>query len=54
MLWLHHSLSDEQFFRVLFLPPQAEAEIQEDAVTPGQKILLIDDLLATGGEKSAG
>ena len=31
--------------------PQAEAEIQEDAVAPGQKVLLIDDLLATGGEK---
>ncbi|XP_070833601.1 adenine phosphoribosyltransferase [Chaetodon trifascialis] len=28
---------------------KAEAEIQEDAVAPGQKILLIDDLLATGG-----
>lgn len=28
---------------------RAEAEIQDDAVTPGQKILLIDDLLATGG-----
>ncbi|XP_073338094.1 adenine phosphoribosyltransferase [Pagrus major] len=28
---------------------KAEVEIQEDAVTPGQKILLIDDLLATGG-----
>ncbi|XP_077437185.1 adenine phosphoribosyltransferase [Vanacampus margaritifer] len=28
---------------------QAEAEIQEDAVTPGQKVLLLDDLLATGG-----
>ncbi|KAL7830933.1 hypothetical protein SRHO_G00304350 [Serrasalmus rhombeus] len=27
----------------------AEAEIQEDAVEPGQKVLLIDDLLATGG-----
>ncbi|CAN9500178.1 unnamed protein product [Ophioblennius macclurei] len=27
----------------------AEAEIQEDAVAPGQKVLLIDDLLATGG-----
>ncbi|XP_077568064.1 anoctamin-10-like, partial [Stigmatopora nigra] len=26
----------------------AEAEIQEDAVTPGQKVVLIDDLLATG------
>ncbi|XP_066510198.1 adenine phosphoribosyltransferase-like [Hoplias malabaricus] len=28
---------------------KAEAEIQEDAVGPGQKIVLIDDLLATGG-----
>lgn len=28
---------------------KAEAEIQEDAVAPGQKVLLIDDLLATGG-----
>ncbi|XP_077455914.1 adenine phosphoribosyltransferase [Stigmatopora argus] len=28
---------------------KAEAEIQEDAVTPGQKVVLIDDLLATGG-----
>ncbi|XP_049592011.1 adenine phosphoribosyltransferase [Syngnathus scovelli] len=28
---------------------KAEAEIQEDAVTPGQKVLLVDDLLATGG-----
>ncbi|XP_053189279.1 adenine phosphoribosyltransferase [Scomber japonicus] len=27
----------------------AEVEIQEDAVSPGQKVLLIDDLLATGG-----
>lgn len=33
----------------LFL--QAEAEIQEDAVAPGQRVLLVDDLLATGGEK---
>lgn len=35
------------------IPPplwQAQAEIQEDAVAPGQKIVLIDDLLATGGE----
>ncbi|XP_035771467.1 adenine phosphoribosyltransferase [Neolamprologus brichardi] len=31
----------------LFL--QAEAEIQEDAVAPGQRVLLVDDLLATGG-----
>ncbi|XP_061546743.1 adenine phosphoribosyltransferase [Phycodurus eques] len=28
---------------------KAEAEIQEDAVTPGQKVVLLDDLLATGG-----
>ncbi|XP_029376927.1 adenine phosphoribosyltransferase [Echeneis naucrates] len=27
----------------------AEMEIQEDGVAPGQKVLLIDDLLATGG-----
>uniref|UniRef100_UPI0037E7178B adenine phosphoribosyltransferase n=1 Tax=Semicossyphus pulcher TaxID=241346 RepID=UPI0037E7178B len=28
---------------------KAEAEIQEDSMAPGQKVLLIDDLLATGG-----
>ncbi|XP_074532415.1 adenine phosphoribosyltransferase [Halichoeres trimaculatus] len=28
---------------------KAEAEIQDDAVAPGQKVLLMDDLLATGG-----
>lgn len=28
---------------------KAEAEIQEGAVAPGQRVLLIDDLLATGG-----
>ncbi|XP_051937141.1 adenine phosphoribosyltransferase [Hippocampus zosterae] len=28
---------------------KAEAEIQVDAVTPGQKVVLLDDLLATGG-----
>ncbi|KAL7383744.1 hypothetical protein ABVT39_016787 [Epinephelus coioides] len=28
---------------------KAEVEIQGDAVAPGQKVLLIDDLLATGG-----
>ncbi|XP_028983106.1 adenine phosphoribosyltransferase [Betta splendens] len=28
---------------------KAEAEMQEDAVEAGQKVLLIDDLLATGG-----
>ncbi|KAJ0066854.1 hypothetical protein NL108_004828, partial [Boleophthalmus pectinirostris] len=27
---------------------KAEAEIQVDAVSPGQKVILIDDLLATG------
>lgn len=32
---------------------QAEAEIQNDAVAPGQKVLVIDDLLATGGETRA-
>lgn len=29
---------------------QAEAEMQDDAVSAGQKVLIIDDLLATGGE----
>lgn len=28
---------------------KAEAEIQADAVSPGQKVILVDDLLATGG-----
>ncbi|CAF91554.1 unnamed protein product, partial [Tetraodon nigroviridis] len=28
---------------------KAEVEIQQDAVAPGQKVLVIDDLLATGG-----
>ncbi|XP_077350709.1 adenine phosphoribosyltransferase isoform X2 [Festucalex cinctus] len=28
---------------------KAEAEIQEDAVAPGQKVVILDDLLATGG-----
>lgn len=32
---------------------KAEAEIQVDAVSPGQKVILIDDLLATGGTLSA-
>nr|XP_046257626.1 adenine phosphoribosyltransferase [Scatophagus argus] len=32
---------------------KAEVEIQEDAVAPGQKVLLIDDLLATGGTLNA-
>ncbi|XP_061693775.1 adenine phosphoribosyltransferase [Syngnathoides biaculeatus] len=30
---------------------KAEAEVQEDAVTPGQKVVLLDDLLATGGPR---
>ncbi|XP_030649821.1 adenine phosphoribosyltransferase [Chanos chanos] len=32
---------------------KAEAEIQEDAVSPGQKVLIVDDLLATGGTLGA-
>ena len=32
---------------------EGEIEIHEDAVKPGDKILLIDDLLATGGTASA-
>ncbi|XP_013982086.1 adenine phosphoribosyltransferase [Salmo salar] len=28
---------------------EAAVEVQEDAVAPGEKVLLIDDLLATGG-----
>lgn len=52
---LKHSPSDEMYFsRVWPLLLQAEAEIQEDAVAPRQKIVLIDDLLATGGEGSLG
>ncbi|GAA6090252.1 adenine phosphoribosyltransferase [Tachysurus ichikawai] len=31
----------------------AEAEIQTDAVQPGQNVLIIDDLLATGGSLNA-
>uniref|UniRef100_A0A8C5H6X8 adenine phosphoribosyltransferase n=1 Tax=Gouania willdenowi TaxID=441366 RepID=A0A8C5H6X8_GOUWI len=31
---------------------QAEVEIQDDVVDPGQKVLIIDDLLATGGYPS--
>ena len=38
-------------WRLLF---QAELEIQQDAVAPGQKVLVIDDLLATGGERCGG
>lgn len=40
--------------KVMYLTYQKEyesdtIEIQEDAIKPGQKVLLIDDLLATGG-----
>jgi len=33
---------------------QATVEIHEDAVQPGQKVLIVDDLLATGGTAEAG
>lgn len=33
---------------------QATVEIHEDAVQPGQKVLMVDDLLATGGTAEAG
>lgn len=29
---------------------KAELEIQKDALEPGQKVVIVDDLLATGGE----
>ncbi|KPP86871.1 MAG: adenine phosphoribosyltransferase Apt [Rhodobacteraceae bacterium HLUCCA08] len=33
---------------------QAVVEVHDDAVAPGQKVLLVDDLLATGGTAEAG
>ena len=33
---------------------QAEVEIHDDAIQPGETILLVDDLLATGGTAEAG
>nr|XP_025038299.1 adenine phosphoribosyltransferase [Pelodiscus sinensis] len=32
---------------------QAELEIQSDALKPGEKVILVDDLLATGGTMRA-
>ncbi|WP_050526645.1 adenine phosphoribosyltransferase [Pseudorhodobacter aquimaris] len=33
---------------------QAEIEVHDDAFLPGEKVLLVDDLLATGGTAEAG
>ena len=33
---------------------EATVELHEDAIEPGEKILLVDDLLATGGTAAAG
>lgn len=33
---------------------RAEVELHEDAIVPGEKILVVDDLLATGGTAEAG
>ena len=32
---------------------QAEVEIHKDAVRPGQKVVIVDDLIATGGSAEA-
>lgn len=39
----------DHFLCTVMYVSQAEAEIQADAVEVGQKVLIIDDLLATGG-----
>lgn len=33
---------------------EAIVEVHDDAITPGEKVLLVDDLLATGGTAEAG
>ena len=33
---------------------EAVVEVHEDAMQPGEKVLLVDDLLATGGTAEAG
>ena len=33
---------------------EAVVEVHDDAIQPGEKILLVDDLLATGGTAEAG
>jgi adenine phosphoribosyltransferase len=33
---------------------QATVEVHDDAITPGQTVLIVDDLLATGGTAEAG
>ena len=33
---------------------EATVEVHDDAILPGEKVLLVDDLLATGGTAEAG